>query len=191
MNFLGHLFLSGEDPLVIAGNFMGDEVKGRDLTRFPARIERGIRLHRMIDSFTDQFRPAHAGRDRLRAHAGRYAPVVMDLFMDHLLARDWSTWHAEPLNDFTSRMYALLHAQEMHLPEATRRMLEHMTRYDWLDSYATLEGIGRALRGMARRVPGGESMAGAELVLEQHDEEFTREFSTFLPLIQEHTRHLS
>lgn len=186
MNFLGHLFLSGDDPLVITGNFMGDEVKGRDLSRFLPRIERGIRLHRRIDSFTDQFRPRHPGRERLREHAGRYAPVVMDVFMDHILARDWQRWHPEPLTDFTQRMYTLLQEHELYLPEPTRRMLEYMARQDWLGSYATLEGIGSALSGMARRVPGGERMAGSEAVLLEHDLEFTEEFNAFLPTIQAH-----
>ncbi|MBK7945962.1 MAG: hypothetical protein IPJ85_11965 [Flavobacteriales bacterium] len=67
MNFLGHLFLSGDDPLVITGNFMADAVKGRDLSRFDPRLQEGIRLHRRIDSFTDRSRPVHPGREALRA----------------------------------------------------------------------------------------------------------------------------
>ncbi|MCB9185047.1 MAG: DUF479 domain-containing protein [Flavobacteriales bacterium] len=186
MNFLGHLYLSGDDPLVITGNFMGDEVKGRDLSRFDPRIQAGIRLHRRIDSFTDLHRPVHAGRQRLREVAGHYAPVAMDLFIDHLLARDWSRWHPEPLDVFSSRAYDLLHAHEAYLPEATRRMLGYMSAHDWLSSYATLEGIGAALRGLSRRVGDGGRMAGTEEVLRAYDDEFTADFNAFLPAIKAH-----
>lgn len=188
MNFLGHLFLSGEDPLVITGNFMADAVKGRDLSRFAPGIEQGIRLHRRIDSFTDAQRPSHPGREQLRGHAGRYTPVVMDLFMDHLLAQGWSSWHTEPLDAFTRRMYDLLLAHQRHLPDRTRHMLGYMVAGDWLGSYATLDGIGDALRGMSMRVPGGERMAGAERILESYRPDFEREFDAFLPAIINHLR---
>ncbi len=186
MNFLGHLFLSGDDPLVITGNFMADAVKGRDLSRFSAGLQRGIRLHRRIDAFTDGHRMGHPGHVRLRAHAGHYAPVVMDLFRDHLLARDWRRWHDEPLAAFSARMYRLLRAHEGHMPERTRRMLPYMVQGDWLTSYASLEGIGAALHGLSVRVPLGARMAGAEAVLADHIADFEQEFGEFLPAIIRH-----
>lgn len=188
LNFLGHLFLSGDDPLVITGNFMADAVKGRDLSRFDPRLQEGIRLHRRIDSFTDRSRPMHSGREALRAHAGRYAPVVMDLFFDHLLARDWSRWHGEPLPAFAARMYDLLQDNEHLMPDRTRQMLPFMVSGDWLTSYASLEGLGRALGGLSRRAAAGAHMAGAEQVLAAHAAEFSVEFDRFLPCIMDHLR---
>lgn len=186
MNFLGHLFLSGDEPLVITGNFMADAVKGRDLSRFHPDIQRGIRLHRAIDSFTDQH-PAHrTGRERVRTHAGRYAPVVMDLFYDHLLASRWSDRHPETLPDFAQRMYALLFEHLEQLPPTTARMLPYMVQGDWLTSYATIEGIGRALGGLARRVPEGSPMIGSEHVLAEHIDRYRAEFDVFLPDLQQH-----
>ncbi|MGA2151478.1 MAG: DUF479 domain-containing protein, partial [Geobacteraceae bacterium] len=51
MNFLAHLYLSGDDPELLVGNLLGDFVKGRLSGNFPDGIERGIELHRRIDSF--------------------------------------------------------------------------------------------------------------------------------------------
>lgn len=188
MNFLGHLYLSGSDPEVIVGNFMGDAVKGRDLSQYGPGIERGLRLHRAIDSFTDTHPMVRQGRERVHAHAGRYASVVMDLFYDHVLAIHWSEYHAEPLRSFARRMYVLLEANEQRMPERTRQMLPFLIRYDWLSSYATLEGVGRALDGLSRRVPQGESMRGAERVLGLHLEAYRLEFARFLPEVEAHTQ---
>lgn len=187
MNFLAHLFLSGSDTEVIVGNFMGDAVKGRDLSRFTPDIERGLRLHRSIDSFTDTHPMVLRGRERVHAHAGRYAAVVMDLFYDHLLAVGWDAFHPEPLPVFTNRMYALLEANEHRMPDRTRRMLPYMVAGDWLTSYATLEGIGLALEGLSRRVPHGRPMRGAERVLAEHRDAYLNEFRHFLPQVVEHT----
>lgn len=188
MNFLGHLYLSGDDPLVITGNFMADAVKGRDLSRFDPVVQRGIRLHRRIDAFTDAHRAEHPGRVALRAHAGHYAPVVLDLFFDHLLARNWALWHPEPLPSFAARMYGVLQNHAHLMPERTRQMLPHLVAGDWLSSYATLDGLGMALHGLSRRVPQGARMAGAERVLASHQHHFEAEFG---PLLQGLIHHLS
>ena len=181
MNFLGHLFLSGNEPLVIVGNFMADAVKGRDLSRFPAEVERGIRLHRAIDHHTDEHPLQRAGRERLRSYAGRYSGVVMDLFYDHLLASTWHRWHTEPLPIFAQRMYALLNAHRDLMPERTQAMVPYMVSGDWLTSYARVEGMARALHGLSRRVPEGHVMSGAEQVLLDHYALFSDEFERFLP----------
>lgn len=187
MNFLGHLFLSGTEPLVIVGNFMADAVKGRDYTHLHPDLQRGIALHRAIDSFTDEHPANRTGRERVRTHAGRYSGVVMDLFYDHLLASRWSDRSPEPLPAFAQRMYALLLAHQHLLPQRTAQMLPYMVKNDWLTSYATLTGMGRALAGLASRVPMGTPMVGAERVLEAHIDAYRAEFDVFLPEIQQHT----
>jgi acyl carrier protein phosphodiesterase len=186
MNYLGHLYLAGQDPLVVVGNFMADAVKGRDLSRFPEAVQRGIRMHRAIDTFTDAHPLQRAGRERLRPHAGRYSGVVMDLFFDHLLAVDWGRWHTDALPDFAQRMYALLQAHAHLMPHRTQDMLSYMVRYDWLTSYATTEGLARALHGLSHLVPEGEVMRGAEQVLLDHFEDYRNEFGIFLPEIGVH-----
>lgn len=190
MNFLGHLYLSGDDPLVITGNFMADAIKGGDLSRFPVDLQRGIRLHRAIDHYTDQHPLARAGRERARTHAGRYAPVVMDLFYDHLLAAHWSALHPEPLERFTARMYAVLKAHATWMEGRPARMLPHLMADDWLGAYAQRDGLAHALRGMARRAPEGQAMVGAEQVLWQHYDAYRAEFIGFLTDVERATRTL-
>lgn len=188
MNFLGHLALSGEDPLVITGNFMADAVKGRDLSRFAPGIERGIRLHRAIDVFTDAHHLTLSGRDRLRAHAGHYAGVVLDLFYDHLLAAEWAEHVGGALPAFAQRMYTLLQEHRVHLPERTQRMLPIMVQGDWLSGYARIEGLARALDGLSRRALNGVAMKGAERVLVDNYPAYRSEFGAFFVAVKDHTR---
>jgi len=190
MNFLAHLHLSGDRPLVIVGNFMADAVKGRDLERFPEEVRQGIRLHRAIDHYTDNHPLPRAGRERVRAQAGRYSGVVMDLFYDHLLAAHWKEVRTEPLNAFAVRMYAILSEQASLMEGRPARMLPHMISGDWLSGYATLEGIGDALRGLSRRAPQGHVMAGAEAVLKEHYAIYHEEFLRFLRDVERETAPL-
>ena len=54
MNFLAHIFLSGNDEEVMIGNFIADAVKGRDYLGYSDGIVKGILLHRRIDAFRPQ-----------------------------------------------------------------------------------------------------------------------------------------
>ena len=186
MNFLCHLLVSGNDPLVIVGNFMADAVKGRDLSGWQTGLQQGIRMHRKIDSYTDNHPITLIGRERLRAHCGKYAGVALDLFYDHAIASQWAALSNEPLGEFARRMYTLLGAHASVMPERTQRMLTYMSRHDWLSSYATIDGIGKALGGLSARVPGGEVLIGAEEVLKEHRAEFVGECMRFLPQLRNH-----
>ncbi len=186
MNFLGHLLVSGNDPLVIVGNFMADTVKGRDLSGWSAGLQRGIRMHRMIDSYTDNHPLTLIGRERLRAHCGKYAGVALDLFYDHVIASQWGLLGPEPLPAYARHMYALLEEHVQEMPARAQHLLGYMSRNDWLGSYATIPGIARALSGLSVRVPGGEVLQDAESVLIAHRSEFTEECMQFLPQLQAH-----
>ena len=186
MNFLGHLLVSGEDPLVITGNFMADAVKGRDLSGYAPSLRTGIRMHRAIDTFTDTHPLTLAGRERLRDHAGKYAGVALDLFYDHVLARDWAHYHPEPLPAFAQRMYRLLEHHAHLMPARTQRMLGYMVGSDWLVSYATLPGIAKAVDALGGRVPGGERLVGSTHVLQEHLEAYRGEVGHFIPALRQH-----
>ena len=180
MNYLGHLLLSGDDPLVITGNFMADAVKGRDLSNYSAGLQQGIRLHRRIDVFTDNHPTTLTGRERLREHCGKYAGVALDVLYDHCIAATWNELHDEPLPLFADRIYTLLTSHAELMPERTRMMLPYMVRGNWLNTYATVEGVGRALDGLSRRVPAGIRLRGAEQVLLGHYADYLAECSSFL-----------
>ncbi|HEY5975737.1 MAG TPA: DUF479 domain-containing protein, partial [Geobacteraceae bacterium] len=73
MNFLFHLYLSGDDPELMVGNLMGDFVKGRLMPgRFPIGIERGLVLHRAIDSEAGRNGHFRSSRQRLDERFGLY-----------------------------------------------------------------------------------------------------------------------
>ncbi|ALD20839.1 ACP phosphodiesterase [Hymenobacter sp. DG25A] len=176
MNFLAHLLLSGPPAHphyqdIVVGNFAAEAVRGRaGLLAYPEAVQRGIILHRAIDTFTDAHPIVRRTTARLRAAGlGKWAGVVSDVGFDHLLARNFTEFHddaAEPLAAFSQRMYTLLHARREELPERLQHMLHYMRRDDWLTGYAQPEGLRRALLGLSRRVPSAEVLAtGAEAFL--------------------------
>jgi acyl carrier protein phosphodiesterase len=187
MNFLAHLHLSGDNPKLMLGNFIGDFVKGRSaLGQFESEIIKGIELHRIIDEFTDSHPVVAQSKDRLRPKYRHYAGVIIDIFYDHFLARNWNQYHPEFLPDFADKAYGIIQAHETVLPEGVKFMMPYMIKGNWLVNYARVEGIERALTGMARRTRYESKMeqAGADLVADY--QLYLQEFSTFFPALQEH-----
>lgn len=193
MNFLAHLELSPDEPDHLLGAVLGDFVRGSDLSRFPAGVERGIRLHRTIDAATDSDPQFATGRALLHPVRRRCAGLVLDVFHDHFLARDWPRWHpAEPLPDWSARILArLLEHPLLGQPEAAeaRHALLTMQRQRWLTGYATVDGLARTLVRMSRRRPFLHVLRGAEADLACHLESFEALFTGWYPRLRARVGH--
>jgi len=83
MNFLAHLYLSKDNQNIMIGNFIADAIRGNKFKHFPAEIQKGIILHRHIDTFTDQHPIVRISKRRLHERYGHYDGVIIDLFYDH------------------------------------------------------------------------------------------------------------
>ncbi len=185
MNFLAHSFLSGDNPKILIGNFIGDFVKGRNLLeQFDPDIALGIELHRGIDAFTDTHPIVALSKQRLRPTYRHYSAVIVDMYYDHFLAANWQRYHTLPLQEYACQVYDILKANEEMLPQQVKYMLSYMIPGNWLLNYAHTEGIHRALSGMARRSRHESKMELAVHNLVEYYDEFEKEFSSFFPELQ-------
>lgn len=184
MNFLAHLLLSGDDPPVMIGNFIGDFVKGKAYQNFEADVRKGILLHREIDRFTDTHPTVLQSKQRLRPKYRHYAAVIVDVFYDHFLAASWSQFHHQSLLEYTENFYRMTEDYAHVLPENTQRMLQYMRRDNWLYQYRQIEGIHQALTGMAGRTPYDSHMELAAEDLRADYQSYQQEFSQFFRELQ-------
>jgi acyl carrier protein phosphodiesterase len=183
MNYLAHLHLGGDSPPQLLGSLYGDFVKGPLAGRFPAELEAAIRLHRRIDVFTDRHPLIEQARSRFPAERRRTSGILLDLFFDHCLARDWRDFTDEPLAQFTARVYRLLAAQS-ELPERLAYIAPRMAAQDWLGSYRDFAVLEQVLLGMSRRLSRPQLLAGAMSELERLYEPLSADFREFYPELQ-------
>ena len=189
MNFLAHLYLSGDNTSVMLGNFIGDFVKGKNLIeKVGSEMAKGIELHREIDFFTDQHPIVRESKKRLRPKYRHYSGVIVDVFYDHYLAKNWNDYHHQLLPDYADRVYNLIQKNNALLPERVNMMMPYMIKGNWLVNYATLDGIHRALSGMTRRTPYESKMDESISDLKENYEEFKTEFITFFPELRKHCK---
>ena len=181
MNFLAHALLAGESPALVVGGVVGDWIKGPLPAGLPEDLARGVALHRAIDVFAETHPAFCASRARMSAGRRRYAGVLVDIFYDHLLARDWARYRGDGLGSYCALVYRQIADRRHHLPASAHHALELMAREDWLQSYGGLEGIADVLARMARRARQPNPLAGGEADFVAAAEGFERDFRDWLP----------
>lgn len=181
MNFLAHIYLSGESDEIKIGNFIGDYVKGRNYEKYPELVRKGIVLHRKIDRFTDIHPVVNQSKMHLKKRFRRYSGVIVDIFYDHFLASEWGMFSRHPLPQYVVNMYEILVSNYFILPNEIKTFLPFFIINNWLESYTSIEGIEGVLRRMTRRtsLPNETTFAISELRKNYHL--FRDEFLQFFP----------
>lgn len=188
MNFLAHIYLSGDDEEVIIGNFIADGIKGKRYLKYPSGISKGIILHRGIDTFTDAHPTVHKSTARLHENYGHYSGVIVDILYDHFLAKNWNQYHPQPLAEYVQDLYELLRKNFTSLPARIQRMMPYMIADNWLYNYRTVPGIGKILAQMNVRTKGVVNMDQAIKELVEYYDEFETEFTSFFEELREFSK---
>lgn len=188
MNFLAHLYLSGESVPLQIGNFIADSVKGKQIDQFDESIRQGIMMHREIDAFTDNHFVVAQSKDRLRSAYRHYSGVIVDIFYDHFLAVSWAEYSATPLPDYAQSIYKTMNENLNLLPERVKQMLPYMIKQDWLTNYAHIDGIQQVLNGMSRRTNFDSKMNESTRELKAFYPAFATEFAAFFPELVNHVK---
>ena len=165
--------------MVTLGNFMADSIRGEAYKTYPEDIQKGILLHREIDTFTDAHPVVRQSTKRLHPHYGHYSGVIVDIFYDHFLAKNWKTFSNVPLEDYVATFYKHLENNADIVPTRVQRLMPYMIAENWLYNYSKMEGIQRVLNGMNRRTENKSKMNEATRELKLFYREFEEEFNLF------------
>ena len=180
MNFLAHLYLSGDSEGLRIGNFIGDYVKGRKHHDYPTEIQNGILLHRRIDTFTDQHPITRGHKKYFSKKFSRYSGVVVDLLYDHFLAARWNDLSAgESLHTFVHKIYDILLRHYYQIPSRVQGFLPYFVLFNWLENYAYLSGIKRAIQRLGSRTAIPQEQDYLEDIVNPHYEKIYNEFLEF------------
>ncbi len=184
MNFLAHLYLSGESTEVRIGNFIGDYVKGNSYNKYPSGIQKGILLHRRIDEFTDKHPLVRQSSSLLREHYGRYSGIIVDMFYDHFLAVNWNSYCDMELSRFVNSVHRMLILNYFKMPGRVKAFLPFLIKNRGLENYRNIKGIERALRIMSEysSLPAKTDMAIK--VLNENYDRLNSDFSGFFPEVK-------
>jgi len=188
MNFLAHIYLSCDNEDLLIGNFIADFIRNKEVSNFSPEVQKGIILHRQIDTFTDEHPLVRKGTRRLLKAHHKYAPVIVDVWYDYLLANNWERYSGESLDDFSEGIYRILEKRIDELPEKLQKRLPIMIKHKWLQAYGTDVGIRYTFKRLSERLSKPEYMNGVVDNLLSFNKEMTEEFNLFFPEVIEYVR---
>lgn len=187
MNYLAHLFLSGEDEDLIVGNFIADAVKGSQIEQYSEGIRKGIQLHRKIDSFTDKHEIVRKSKARLIPEFHKYSPVIVDVFYDHFMASDWMKYSEVNFRAYCDSMYKLLKSKSSVFPQRSKRFLFYLRRNDMLFHYRSILGVQMTLQVLSHRATFKSDMHLAHHNLLRDYNLYKEEFTLFFEELRKET----
>ena len=186
MNYLGHLYLSGNDTELMQANLYGDFIKGSNLSELDPEIERGIRLHRSIDHFIDHHRVIHELLPVLRADLPKVAGIAIDIYFDHLLAKNWLTFHPQPLDDYLTVIYSSLNTSDKRYNKEYLVFLKRLVQNRWINHYPTLDAIDRMSKNVSSQLSFPNQLLNGKSVFLIHEKVISDAFFDYMWSANEH-----
>lgn len=168
LNYLAHAYLSFNDPGILLGNMISDFVKGRKKFDFPVKVQQGITLHRIIDTYTDTHEATKEAKEIFRPVYRLYSGAIIDVLYDHFLALDPEEFTDTALMEFSQVVYHDLAIQGEWHPPGFSRMFPYMRSQNWLYHYRTLQGTKNSLAGLIHRAAYLSDSQPAADLFEEH-----------------------
>ncbi len=167
-------------------NLYGDFVKGSKLDAYPSPVQKGIRLHRAIDNFIDTHPEVLKLKRLLYSELPKVSGVAVDLFFDHLLAKNWTSYHDLPLTQFLDRFYTCDIPNTAHFPENFLHFLDAMRTQRWLNHYPSEYGLRKSCEGVSKKLSFPNTLSEAHLVFKNHEVEIEACFLKYMYDAQEY-----
>ena len=130
---------------------ISDYVKGKKKIDYPPDIQKGIMLHRAIDTFTDFHEATKEAKKIFRPQYRLYSGAFVDVVYDHFLATDEKYFTDESLFRFSQQVYDSIDNNLQWLVEKFAIMYPYMKEQNWLSNYRTHWAIEKGMTGVARR----------------------------------------
>jgi acyl carrier protein phosphodiesterase len=184
MNHLAHFFLSKNNDDLAVGNFVADFITNKELPQYTEGVRQGIMLHREIDAFTDTHPKVKESTKRLHEFHHKYSPVIVDIYYDFLLGKNWAKFQSDPsvtLSVFTQNVYELMRKRHDELPPNLRKNINRMISDDWLMRYTTLDGLHEAFKRIEKAASFPGNFGNAAKHLKDFMPAFDEEFLSFFP----------
>ncbi len=189
MNFVAHQYLSFKQQSLQIGNLLGETVKGKQYLDFPDDIQKGILLHRSIDTFTDSHEIVKQSSSYFHETQHKFAPIIVDVIYDYFLIKHWNDFSDTPYQKFKLDCYQLFKNEYDTFPKKLQETIFYLLKYDWFENYSTIEGVQKTLKGIGSRAKFENNLHQIIPEFEQYYSMLEQDFLQFFPLLQTHCKN--
>ncbi|MCF6207564.1 MAG: ACP phosphodiesterase [Sulfurovum sp.] len=191
MNWLAHVFLSPKRIEYQLGNILADPLKGKCWEEASEDLCKGMRLHQVIDSFTDAHPEVHYSK-KLLTHKGALKGVALDILYDHFLSVHWKHFSTKKRERFLNQFRIRALKASGGYPSEAKSLIQRVVENRQLDSYAQMQGVKEAFMRIDNRLSEGlkrkDGMMGYLSLIEMHKAELEASFLRFFPELMQRVR---
>lgn len=148
-------------------------------------------MHQKVDFYTDSHPVVRESKRLISPVNRRYAGLLVDIFYDHFLAKNWLDFSGVSLQEFSLKIYQFLQQNKSILPDSLKRVLPNIINRDLLASYAEIQGIDTALKRLSVRVKRENNLGDASEELINNYEGLQSDFYRFFPELIDYVKALS
>ena len=184
MNWLAHIFLSEQNIDFQIGNYLADPLKGRAWDDANIHLKNGIKIHMLIDSYTDSHHIVSISKSRLR-EKGLLKSIIIDITYDYFLTKNWDKFCTIPFDDFTKSFYIQAGERLNYLPQNARIAVERLIKFNILNKYQKVEHLEKAFGRFDKRL--SEKLASRDTAssyfeaVDENIEQLEKDFLVFFP----------
>ncbi len=179
MNYLAHAFFSNNDKELLVGNFIADHLRGNDFSLYSEKVVQGIYLHRKIDAFTDAHPEFKKSKRLFYEGFEKYSGILIDIYFDYFLAKNFSNYHHENLHSFSEKVYQVYSEHQHILPKSSSNFLEYVIKNNIYTSYSKIEGIEKVLYHLSHRIKHPVQLDDSIKIFTKNEQELEANFSIF------------
>jgi len=180
VNYLAHAYLSKEDEGLLVGNFIADHLRGNKFDYLSDAIKKGIALHRQIDTFTDSHEAFKKSKRLFYNGFEKHSGILVDIYFDHLLAGNFTTYHPKTLPEFTEHVYDVYQKNKSLLPDTSTKFLGYVLQNNIYNAYGKIEGIEKVLFHLSKRIGHGVMLNESVKLFIENEFELKQNFEVFM-----------
>lgn len=165
-------------------------IRPKDYSSLPESVLEGIRFHQHIDSYTDKHMQVLISKGRIRHVAGKYAPVLVDVYYDYTMSMNWDRYATLSFSNFEQEIYSILSEAMTIIPLSLQTQVKSMVDHKWLRTYQSELGINQVFNRMAHRTSKPEKLLQSIDVLFTNHQDLDYDFNQFFPELISHCHHI-
>lgn len=179
MNYLAHALLSANNEALLIGNFIADHLRGNKFDNLPPTVIEGVKMHREIDAFTDTHELFKKSKRIFYPKYEKYSGVLIDIYFDHLLAKNFLELADIRLNTFAQKVYGMYNNNKAILPKSSERFLNYVINNNIYEAYAEKDGITTVLGHLSQRINHGVQLQNSMEDFLEHEKILEDNFKLF------------
>lgn len=179
MNFLTHLYFAPKSIENTTGLIIGNTAKANYLEKYNMEILKGIAMDMQIRVFAENHPAFYRSNQRIQTKYSKYSTFLVNIFYDHLLAKNWDKYSRISLENFSDQIYQIVLENISLYPYKIRKFSPEMISKKWITGMTSIEGTHQYIKMVSKTERFTTNLDQCLTGLMENYQEFSNDFEQY------------